>query len=180
MKLLLHCLQILYLPLVVSFIRYIKSRHNNYFIFDKLDFKKPLDTMNSLHQYRNIYGQQKLNTTVSIDFLQDPNVYLGISYITLSSIASGITLLPLKFINIGDGFLYQLAVATGMWSSSLVVESIKGFSQFYALPMLGGFFWSVSILTTSFMVEKLGIGLSSFISNSVCLIVGWANARFGC
>ncbi len=105
---------------------------------------------------------------------------LGWMYLIISSLFSAIIYLPLKFYNIEDGLFYQFIVALGMWSSSFIVDTYIKFPKFYPLPMLGGFLWSFANLNTPVMVNSLGIGLSSFISNAVCLLVGWGNARFGC
>ena len=138
--------------------------------------------MEIFHQYTNRYEQLTSNISNSSvhNYLALDSIYLGVVCLAVSSIATGITYLPLKYYDIGDGLFYQFVVAIGMMSSSLLIDGVRGFPQFYALPMLGGALWAFGNLNTALMVDLLGIGLSSFISNSVCLIVGWANARFGC
>lgn len=134
--------------------------------------------MEVIHQYSSRNVEFLDNSTSASSHLNV--LYLGSFYLTVSSITSGVTYLPLKYYDIGDGLFYQFIVAIGMLSSSLLVDSVRGFPQFYGLPMIGGVFWSFANLNTALMVDLLGIGVSSFISNTVCLIVGWANARFGC
>ena len=37
---------------------------------------------------------------------------------------------------------FQLLVAMGIWSVCVIVHWARSFPRFYALPLLGGFFWS--------------------------------------
>jgi hypothetical protein len=91
----------------------------------------------------------------------------------------GVFNLPVKHYKTGDGMFFQLLVALGIWSTGVIVHFAQGFPQFYALPMLGGFFWSTANLQTVPTIKMLGIGISQTINNLVSLVFGWAYARFG-
>lgn len=72
-----------------------------------------------------------------------PKALLGYAALTLSVLFFGTNYLPVKQFQTGDGMFFQLILTTGIWSTGFVVYAIRDFPKFYALPMLGGFFWVI-------------------------------------
>lgn len=70
-----------------------------------------------------------------------PQAYLGFAALVLSVLFFGSNYLPVKQFETGDGMFFQLILTTGIWSVGFIVYAIRDFPKFYALPMLGGFFW---------------------------------------
>lgn len=67
--------------------------------------------------------------------------YVGFIALTISILFFGSNYLPVKQFETGDGMFFQLILTTAIWTVGFVVYAIRGFPTFYALPMLGGFFW---------------------------------------
>jgi len=74
---------------------------------------------------------------------------------------------------------FQMILCLGIWTVGFVVNCIRGFPQFYALPLLGGFFWSLGNMSVVPIIKTIGIGLGMIVWNGVGLVVGWATARYG-
>lgn len=128
--------------------------------------------------YFNTTTTNVLTTTLPNN-ITETNIILGYTCMGVACLFFGIFNVPVKHYKTGDGMFFQLLVALGIWSVSLIVNCIQGFPKFYALPMLGGFFWSTANLQTVPTIKLLGIGISQTINNLVSLVFGWAYARFG-
>jgi glucose uptake protein GlcU len=74
---------------------------------------------------------------------------------------------------------FQMILCLGIWMVGFVLNCIRGFPQFYALPMLGGFFWSLGNLTVVPIIKTIGLGLGLIVWCGIELVVGWATARYG-
>ncbi len=127
------------------------------------------------------FNNSTTTTTPSVPPSVPTELTLVIGYIciAIACIFFGIFNLPVKHYKTGDGMFFQLLVGLSIWSVSLLVNCVRGFPKFYALPMLGGFFWSTANLQTVPTIKLLGIGISQTINNLVSLVFGWAYARFG-
>lgn len=75
-----------------------------------------------------------------------PKAYMGFAALVLSVLFFGSNYLPVKQFETGDGLFFQLILTTGIWTVGFIVNAIREFPKFYALPMLGGFFWVLSEL----------------------------------
>lgn len=115
-------------------------------------------------------------TSKSVD---QTSLIVGYACMAISVTFFGVFNLPVKHFKTGDGMFFQLLVGLGIWSVGLIVHFAQGFPEFYALPMLGGFFWATANLQTVPTIKMLGIGISQTINNLVSLVFGWAYARFG-
>lgn len=118
-------------------------------------------------------------TTTPSNGVSDFNIIMGYCCMGIACLFFGIFNLPVKHFTTGDGMFFQLLVGLSIWSVSFIVHCVRGFPQFYALPMLGGLFWSTANLQTVPVIKLLGIGISQTLNNLVSLIFGWAYARFG-
>ncbi len=118
-------------------------------------------------------------TTAAPSSPSDLTMIIGYCCMALACLFFGILNLPVKHYKTGDGMFFQLLVGLSIWSASLIVNCVRGQPEFYALPMLGGFFWSTANLQTVPTIKLLGIGISQTINNLVSLVFGWAYARFG-
>jgi hypothetical protein len=105
--------------------------------------------------------------------------YIGYIALSVSVFFLGTNFLPVKQYETGDGMFYQLVLTTGIWTVGFFVYWIRNFPQFYALPMLGGLFWSTGCLTLVPIIKFIGIGMGTLFWNTVLLVIGWGVARFG-
>lgn len=123
------------------------------------------------------------NTTISpITTTESPHtvpIYIGYIGVIISVIFLGSNFLPIKRYQTGDGIFFQLMLTTGIWIVGFIVNWARGFPQFYALPMLGGFLWTTGNLNTVPVMNTIGLGLGTLFPNTVLLCLGWAIARFG-
>lgn len=67
---------------------------------------------------------------------------IGFLFIIGQVICAGSCYLPAKKYPSGDGMFFQLIFSLGYWLVAILVYLIRNNPQFYALPMLGGFFFS--------------------------------------
>lgn len=104
---------------------------------------------------------------------------IGFIALALSVFISGSVNLAVKQFETGDGLFYQMMFTTGIWCIGFVLNCVRRFPTFYALPMLGGFLWTTGNLNTVPIIKLIGVGLFSLISNTIVLVIGWAVARFG-
>ena len=115
-------------------------------------------------------------TTVGPD---QQKILAGFLYLSLSCVLFGTNLLPTKHFKIGDGMFYQFNVSLGIFVSNFVLYCLQGFPKFYILPILCGVLWTCGNLLTALILKCLGVGLGTFCTNIVMMIIGWANVRFG-
>ncbi len=120
-----------------------------------------------------------LTTTTTAPNPHDVPEYIGLIGVCVSIIFLGSNFLPIKKYKTGDGMFFQLMLATGIWTVGFIVNAARGFPQFYALPMLGGFLWSTGNVNTVPIMKTIGLGLGTLFPNTVLLCLGWAIARFG-
>jgi hypothetical protein len=92
-----------------------------------------------------------LSTTTTQAASEAVPAYIGYIALTISILFFGSNYLPVKQFETGDGMFFQLMLTTGIWTVGFIVFCIRSYPTFYALPMLGGFFWvNISILNSFF------------------------------
>ena len=104
---------------------------------------------------------------------------LGFLYLSISCVLYGTYIIPTKHYDIGDGIYYQFNLASGFFLFSFVFYILQGMPKFFLIPAIGGIFWTCGNLFTGTIIKCLGIGFGTLWSNNICLVVGWASARFG-
>lgn len=92
------------------------------------------------------YIHDIVNTTVtpyitSTGAPDHPSTVLGFGALSISVLFFGSNFLPVKQFETGDGMFFQLILTIAIWTVGFIVYAIRNFPKFYALPMLGGFFW---------------------------------------
>jgi hypothetical protein len=68
--------------------------------------------------------------------------YIGFITLAISVVFYGSFFLPVKKYETGDGMFFQLILCIGIWSTAFVINWIRNFPRFYALPMICGLLWS--------------------------------------
>ena len=88
-----------------------------------------------------------LNSTQSDGSNDDSGLptFVGFIFVIVSSALYGSTYVPIKQSQTGDGMVVQFFLCFGIWIVGFIANCINQFPQFYPLPLLGGFFWAVSI-----------------------------------
>lgn len=100
------------------------------------------------------------NSTINPDITSYENsssslpFYSGFLFLLGSSFLYGSNYVPVKQFETGDGMFFQFILCLGIWLVGFVVNWFRGFPKFYALPMLGGFFWAVRLKKFSFDTVK--------------------------
>ncbi len=67
--------------------------------------------------------------------------YVGFLLIIIAVFFWGLRSVPVKHFQTADGIFFQFFVCLGVWSISFIVNIIRNFPKFYALPMLSGVSW---------------------------------------
>ncbi len=93
--------------------------------------------------------------------------YTGFIFLIGSSILYGSNYLPVKQFNTGDGMFFQLLLCIGIWLVGFVLNCVRGFPKFYALPLLGGFLWSTGNNCVVPILGTIGIALGMIFWNCV-------------
>lgn len=123
------------------------------------------------------------NTTITLAAQNGTNetgpAYVGFLCLLGSSILFGSNFLPVKQFETGDGMFFQLILCLAIWTVGFVVNWIRNFPKFYALPMVGGICWVIGNNNTVPIIKCIGLGMGMLFWNTVGLVTGWANARFG-
>lgn len=130
----------------------------------------------SFENLTNTTTMSPTTTTFSPDSVPE---YVGYIGVLISVLFLGSNYLPIKKFETGDGMFFQLMLTTGIWIIGFSVNWARDFPKFYALPMLGGFFWTTGNLNTVPVMNTIGIGLGSLFPNIILLCLGWGIARFG-
>ena len=76
--------------------------------------------------------------TTNIPIEDSVPTYLGYIAIIITVVFWGSFFLPVKRFDTGDGVFFQVFVCLGIWTVSYVVNWIRNFPKFYALPMICG------------------------------------------
>lgn len=82
-----------------------------------------------------------LTSSTTVEPPEHPKAIIGYACLVVSVLFFGSNYLPVKQFETGDGMFFQFILTTAIWSVGFVVYAIRQFPKFYALPMLGGFFW---------------------------------------
>lgn len=82
-------------------------------------------------------------------------IYRGFLFLLGSSFLWGSNYVPVKHFETGDGMFFQFIVCIGIWLVGFIVFWLRQFPKFYALPLLGGFLWSVRMLKILLIVLRI-------------------------
>lgn len=123
------------------------------------------------------FANTTLPTTTVAPIAPVPPLW-GFIGLVIAVLFFGSNYLPVKQYETGDGMFFQLIICVAIWSVGLVVWWVRGFPQFYALPMLGGALWTTGNVNTVPIIKCIGLGLGMLFWGTVSLVVGWANVSF--
>lgn len=88
----------------------------------------------------------KLTSPVHYGNETSPPIYTGFLFLIGSSFLYGSNYVPVKQYETGDGMFFQFVLCIGIWLVGFIVYWCRHFPKFYALPLIGGFFWAVNVL----------------------------------
>jgi hypothetical protein len=83
-----------------------------------------------------------INSTTILATASSTPAYLGYIALLITVVCWGSFFLPVKKFETGDGLFFQIFVSLGIWIVSYIVNWVRNFPKFYALPMLCGLTWS--------------------------------------
>ena len=87
------------------------------------------------------------NSTLLFEDSRVESKYVGFLLIIIAVIFWGLRSVPVKHFQTADGIFFQFFVCLGVWTISFIVNIIRDFPKFYALPMLSGVAWcSMSLI----------------------------------
>lgn len=91
----------------------------------------------------------------------------------------GSNFVPVKYVNTGDGIMFQFIMCSAIWTVGLIVQMIQHSPKFYPLATIGGIIWVIGNTLTFTIIKMIGLSLGLLIWGSVCMILGWATGKFG-
>lgn len=105
--------------------------------------------------------------------------YWGFITIAIAVFFYGVTYVPTKKFDTGDGMFFQWVYCSAAMFTGIVVQIIMGCPEFHPLVMLGGAFFSTGNITVVPIVKCIGLGLGLCIWGMLNLLSGWSTGRFG-
>lgn len=91
----------------------------------------------------------------------------------------GSNFVPVKYVNTGDGIMFQFIMCSAIWMVGLVVQMIQHSPKFYPVATVGGIIWVIGNTLTFTIIKMIGLSLGILIWGSVCMLLGWATGKFG-
>ncbi len=89
--------------------------------------------------------------------------YWGYITLAIAIIFYGSFLLPVKKYKTGDGMFFQLILCLGIWSVAFVVNWVRDFPKFYALPMVGGVMFTTGNVCSVPIIKLIGLTLGMLV-----------------
>lgn len=78
-----------------------------------------------------------------------------------------------------QGFFFQFIISIAILQTGVIIHWVRGFPQFYAAPLLGGFLNGTGNVLAVPAVRCVGMGLAGLFTSLFAVLVGWSYARFG-
>lgn len=86
---------------------------------------------------------------------------------------------PTKFIDTGDGMMFQWIECVAIWVVGLLMMFIEGSYTFYPLAVLGGALWCLGNATVVPIVGWIGLSMGMLVWGVANMVIGWACGHFG-
>jgi hypothetical protein len=99
-----------------------------------------MDILNATSTLSSVISSASNSTTSDLPEWSGYLFLLGCSFFW------GSNFIPVKQFETGDGMFFQLILCVAIWSSGFIVNAARGFPKFYPLPVVGGIFWTVSLI----------------------------------
>jgi len=104
---------------------------------------------------------------------------LGFFCCAIAVIFFGVSFVPVKGVDSGDGFFFQWVLCLGVFITGLIVEAIQRFPPVNLPALLGGGLWTTGNLMTVPIIQKIGIGMGTLLWGMTNMLTGWAAGTFG-
>jgi len=86
---------------------------------------------------------------------------------------------PTKFIETGDGMMFQWIECSAIWVVGLIIMFIEGSYEFHPLAVLGGVLWCLGNSSVVPIVNWIGLGMGMLVWGLANMLIGWACGHFG-
>jgi len=114
------------------------------------------------------------------------NFGVGLACCAVSAVGFGSNYLPVKKVDVGDGFFFAVCMAIGIGIIGLTVNfselttgSLFEGPTFRPMAMLGGAAWMLGNLLTPTIIRLIGLGVGLSIWDLSNMVMGWATGYFG-
>ena len=104
---------------------------------------------------------------------------VGFAATVVAASVFGCTFVPFKFVNAGDGIFSQWVMCAAIFQFGLLIQLVRGVSQFYPLVVLSGCIWCLGNCCVVPIINFIGLALGMLIWNCTNVFLGWASGRFG-
>lgn len=104
-------------------------------------------------------------------------VAIGYLYAMVAAVLYGSNLVPLKKIDVGDGFFFQFIMAINIWMTSVPLAVV--YQDFKAVALLGGFVWCSGNIMCFVVIRLIGVGLGVLVWGSAAMLTGSLTSKWG-
>mmetsp|Transcript_59539 Transcript_59539/g.159519 ORF Transcript_59539/g.159519 Transcript_59539/m.159519 type:complete len:387 (-) Transcript_59539:116-1276(-) len=102
--------------------------------------------------------------------------YIGV---IIACIGFGSNYLPAKKVDIRDGQLFNVCLASGVFLVGFCQWIVTGFYKFEPFAMLGGALWGLGNLAVPLILANCGLGPGQLTWGLAQILTGWATGKFG-
>lgn len=109
---------------------------------------------------------------------------LGFAAAGVAAIGFGSNFVPAKKYDMGDGMMFQMMMALGVWITGLIYAIIQSLNNddtvyFHPIALLGGVIWVAGNICTIPIIKTIGMALGLAIWSSTSIVIGWITGKFG-
>lgn len=102
--------------------------------------------------------------------------YLGA---LIAVVCFGTYAVPTKFIETGDGMMFQWIECASIWCVGLCIMMVEKSFEFHPLAVLGGALWCIGNATVVPIVGWIGLSMGMLVWGLANMVIGWACGHFG-
>lgn len=113
--------------------------------------------------------------------MSTPALHPGQGYLgaLVAVVCFGTYAVPTKFIETGDGMMFQWIECAAIWMFGLIIMFIEGSYVFHPLAVLGGALWCLGNATVVPIIGWIGLSMGMLVWGLANMIIGWACGHFG-
>lgn len=104
---------------------------------------------------------------------------VGYLAVVVSCLGFGTNFVPAKKVDIRDGQLFNVCLASGVLFVGLCQWAVAGFYRIEPVAMLGGALWATGNLFVPLILANCGLGPGQLTWGLSQILTGWATGRFG-
>ncbi|ETO14357.1 hypothetical protein RFI_23010, partial [Reticulomyxa filosa] len=135
-------------------------------------------------QNLNYFEQKKKKPPQTVKKSEMGNAATGFVAAMVAAVGFGSNYVPVKKFDMGDGMLFQLVMAMGIWTLGMFYTIIRSSAiesgpWIHPMAMVGGILWNTGNVLTVVIIKCVGMALGLAIWSGTSMLVGWATGKWG-